>query len=536
MADLNLKMLIEAADKGAAKLLGTLAGGVSKLDKATGGATKSAKAQTQAQKVLTDMMASGDKLTAALAKQLLELAVTQERAASTANDEAAALRKAGDAAERAGRQHERARHRMGGHGGGHGGGGGHNLFHRAHHHLMQFLVGYPIFMGALRLAERAVALPFEAPVEVFKWTVEQSKQISQLRASATAAGLSTDAYQALQYAYRQNNIDASKLSSTMATLNKNEMAAARRKGEQRLAFKILGVSPVDGKRTKDTEVLLNQLADAFARIHNEQKRSQLGLMLFGESEKDIVPILALGSKGLRDNAAAAQAAGRIINGETITAAEKLTTNLNDLTETVDGLANTALQDLIPIVGDLVGGWNQWLTVNRELVRSDIKGFLKGIKDAAPQLGKASITFLDFIKNTDWERTGQGIATVARAITNIADGVEAIGRAWNALPAPLRNLLGGGAHAVQQMIVPTDNLGKAIQMLGATPAQRDFMARHDAVPLADIMGIGHHKEADPVTGKIMLVIDDQRTTVKGSSFSTPGWNFLQGRGPLDGLAF
>lgn len=131
-------------------------------------------------------------------------------------------------------------------------------------------------------------------------------------------GLSTQEASRFAAVAKVRGIDIKSLSQSFGTLSKNAVAAADGGKTQAAAFKTLGISVKDVKAgTKDFNGLLGKVADGFKNTEAGPVRTAAAMKLLGKGWQTLGPLIAGGSKGIREQLALADKYGVTLGGKTV---------------------------------------------------------------------------------------------------------------------------------------------------------------------------------------------------------------------------
>ena len=208
--------------------------------------------------------------------------------------------------------------------------------------------------------------------------------------------------------------------NSMVKLNKSLFGAANGEKKSAALFKSMGIAVrnADGSIRRIDDVL-PQVAEAFDRTHDPATRTAMAMTLFGKSGAKLIPILAKG-KGLSEALAEAQRKGIVVSESSIAAMDDLGDNMGMLGAQVRGIAGNIMGELAPSLTPLVQGFSEWLATNKDLIKSNVTGFVKDLADK--------------IKNVDWAAVADGAKTFFNAVvwfvssgalTKLAIGMAAI---------------------------------------------------------------------------------------------------------------
>ncbi|QQQ19668.1 phage tail tape measure protein [Brevundimonas vitis] len=211
-------------------------------------------------------------------------------------------------------------------------------------------------------------------------------------------GISVPSFQRLGHAAKQGGVDAAALEDALKFLNLSSSAAADGAKQDAQAFDLLGVSFKDAEgRLRPLDALLPEIADAFQKMPDGARKSQVAVALFGRSGLAMIPMLNEGAAGLKKWADEADQLGIVMSQSAAENADTFNDALNTLNQSVFGLSNGIAAGLLPELTGLVEMLTQMIRANKpEILRRTQEIFaqisavlpevIKGIGDFAKFLG------------------------------------------------------------------------------------------------------------------------------------------------------
>jgi hypothetical protein len=131
------------------------------------------------------------------------------------------------------------------------------------------------------------------------------------------------------------------------------------------AFQKLGISMKDLSNL-NTEELLMRIADAFKEHADGANKSAEAVALFGRSGLNLIPILNMGSDGVKEMMKTAKDLGVIMSDDDVKAAAKFEQQEKLLTATTDGLKRKIGMELIPVLAGLAEYFQDMVTGSKEM--------------------------------------------------------------------------------------------------------------------------------------------------------------------------
>jgi hypothetical protein len=206
--------------------------------------------------------------------------------------------------------------------------------------------GVGLALVAAAAASATVALGFAV-----KKSIDHADALSK---SAQKAGVSVEALSRLAYAAQFSDVSLEGLTGGLQKLSK-AMADSliSPTATSALAFKDLGISVTDASgNLRDSGDVLAQIADKFANLKDGSKKTSLAMQIFGKSGAELIPLLNGGAASLKQFADESDRTGNTLSTKTAKAAEEFNDNLTKLGASVQGLVNTILPAILPLLDSI----------------------------------------------------------------------------------------------------------------------------------------------------------------------------------------
>jgi hypothetical protein len=184
----------------------------------------------------------------------------------------------------------------------------------------------------------------------------------------------------LQHAARLSDTDLQGLSSSVAFLSKNMLAAAQGNQEAQQAFAQLGVSvtTTSGNLKGTTDILL-ELSNRFRLMPEGPEKLALAMAVMGKSAKEVLPLM---NSDLREAFKETKELGLEMSERAAKAAEQFNDQLTKLQGAVQGVGNNIGEVLLPHFTSL----SKILTTITADAGSALRALLSLDKVEAPQVG------------------------------------------------------------------------------------------------------------------------------------------------------
>jgi hypothetical protein len=231
------------------------------------------------------------------------------------------------------------------------------------------------------------------------------------------AGMSVEQYQRMKYVAEQAGIGIESVEGSVGKLNRNiGMAAAGKSKDLASLFTKLGISTRDANgQLRSGMDILPDLADAFVRNKNPVVQARMGMVLFGKSWQELVPLLMEGSDGINDSMARLKRLKNVLGPEEIKGAKQFGDRLKDVDMVMKGFQMTIAKSLVPVLQPLIENLTEWWIINKKLVSTEVTKMAK-------DLGI-------WLKTIDWHALAAGAKGFVESIGWMVDKV---GGAKNAL--------------------------------------------------------------------------------------------------------
>lgn len=201
-------------------------------------------------------------------------------------------------------------------------------------------------------AAKAIGAMFLAGTATAAVLVKQ--QIDAADATAKMAqkvGESTQAMSEWVHVAQMSGVEANAFAVSMSRLSDVVSDVARGAGaEAALAFNALGISvkDADGK-LKNSSQIMTEVADKFAQYEDGANKTALAVQIFGQRGAELIPLLNSGADGIASMREEARLLGATIDAETGQAAERFGDNIARLNTVKQGLANTVMRQVLPML-------------------------------------------------------------------------------------------------------------------------------------------------------------------------------------------
>lgn len=202
-------------------------------------------------------------------------------------------------------------------------------------------------------AAKVTAVVGVAATGLFLMTKRALDAADGIAKTADKIGLSTDALQELRYAANLAGVEERTLDMAMQRFIRRTAEAAKGTGEAKDALKQLGVGLTDASgKLRSGDELLQDVADAMAKIPDQGERVRLAFKLFDSEGVAMVNMLTGGSAALQKFRDDAQRLGIVMDEKLIRNAERAKDELDTLTKVLSTQMTAALVQNAPAIENL----------------------------------------------------------------------------------------------------------------------------------------------------------------------------------------
>jgi hypothetical protein len=197
--------------------------------------------------------------------------------------------------------------------------------------------------------------------------------------TADRLGLTTTALQTYRFAAEQSGMSTQTFEMAMQRFTRRASEAAVGTGEAKGALEQLGVALHDSSgKVRTSENMLNDVADALAKIPDQGERVRLAFKLFDSEGVKMVNMLQGGSAGLIDIRDQLEKTSGVLSEQFIRDSEEANDAMNKLSKTINVNMMQALSDLGPalttasaglqalLISNKGGGGSDW--INKKVIR------------------------------------------------------------------------------------------------------------------------------------------------------------------------
>lgn len=222
--------------------------------------------------------------------------------------------------------------------------------------------------------------------------------------AAQKLGMNANALIQLKYAADDVGTGAETLEKSMA---KMQQTLEKGRGKPPQVFRLLHLDVAKLSRQKP-EKQLDAIAEAFANYKGKVSKTAIAMAIFGKSSKEMVPLLELGKKGLKDYADEADQLGLTLSESALKGGDEFMHQHLRIKAVMTGLRNTIGAELMPVVEEFSRALLKFAKENRGQ-----------IKEWAQTVGKELIAMIpDLLKNS--LELVKSLASMGRTVQSILE--------------------------------------------------------------------------------------------------------------------
>lgn len=301
--------------------------------------------------------------------------------------------------------------------------------------------------------------------------------------AAEKANMATAEFSALAFAAKMSNTETSTLTTGLKMLGRAVAEADASPAGK--ALKELGISSRDASgELRPTIDVLYDVADSFAAAKDDANKTKAALEIFGRAGVDMVPMLNQGSGAIKEMMHTAQALGMVITDDFAKSADQVNDNLATMGMVIDGVVNTTMAQLAPVLEEVTGWLVQFATegdgVQRvgESIATGLRvamtagTIVAGVFETLVELLTGLTAAAVLLVSGDWSGAFETLKNVAvDSFENVKDTVEGVTKLWD------ENAQSAAAAAAKQAAAAR-KLGESLEIV--TKQKEDARKEQEAL--------------------------------------------------------
>lgn len=204
------------------------------------------------------------------------------------------------------------------------------------------------FTAKARLALASIGVAFGAAqfIQGIKNATDRAENFAN---AAQKIGTSVEFISSLSYAAKLANVEFESLEKGLLKFSKAvDEASSNTKSGLAYDFRRIGIDIKDTNgQLKPTSDLFLEVADRISSYGDGARKAAVAQAIFGKSGADLIPILNLGSQGIKELQSQADALGITFSGQSAESAAQFNDQLDILSMAADGFMNRLTAGIVP---------------------------------------------------------------------------------------------------------------------------------------------------------------------------------------------
>ncbi len=185
-------------------------------------------------------------------------------------------------------------------------------------------------------------------------SVEAAKTADELLTMSTTTGLSTDRLQEFKYASELIDVSLDTMTGSMSKMINSMNTARSGSKETAEAYRKLGIRITGANgQLREANTVYYEVIDKLGKMKNETERDAIAMKIFGESARNLNPLIEAGSDRLAELAEEAHNVGYVMSEDTLGKLGKLDDAMQRFESQSTTLKNTLGLALLPILTDIM---------------------------------------------------------------------------------------------------------------------------------------------------------------------------------------
>ena len=369
-------------------------------------------------------------------------------------------------------------------------------------------------------------------VAAFAASTKVAEAGDRIAKGASKLGITTDAYQEMEYWASQNGLSHDQMERAVGRLNQRIGDAADGTGKYAEAFEGLGVRLRDTEgNLRSTEEVMSDTVTSLMNIEEPAERSAAAAEVFGtKMARELMPALEDGSLTMEEAAEKAHELGIVIDEDAVASAERFTDGWDDLKRSAQGMFRDAMIPIMSWFADVfmpllqnriipaVQTFADWIGPKVEKAMEVMSEFITGtlvpaierlyewfkdnalpvIRDVRDFIADRLVPAFQNVVSVLAERLQPVFENVWSTIKSVIDGIKSIAMpiidalrdAWNTVSEALD---GGGGATGEGLMTILDKMWSLISTVAG------FIAEHVAPVIGELLGGAIRMTADIVAG-------------------------------------
>ncbi len=209
-------------------------------------------------------------------------------------------------------------------------------------------------------------------------------------------GISSDAFQELQYAMGQVGVSQENFEKGLGRLNQR-LAKTDTNEKYRKAIQSIGVSTEDTNgKTRDADAVFMETVKSLHQMEDSTKQAALAQEIFGtRTARELMPAIVAGGDAISDLRSEAQDMGVVIGEDSVKAGVLWADTMDKAKNALGGLFNSIAADALPVLQKLLDK----IMDNMPAIQSTVSSAMSKVGDFIKQAFEKAQPAIDWIGNT-----------------------------------------------------------------------------------------------------------------------------------------
>lgn len=260
-------------------------------------------------------------------------------------------------------------------------------------------------------------------------------------------GISTELLSGYKLAAENSGTSLESFARSMGLLAKNMVSFDMEAQDTNDALRVLGISTTDNSgKLKGLDIVMLEVAERFHQMEDGAMKAALAKKIFGRAGIELIPMLNLGSEGLKKQREEAERLGIVFSKDAAKSCDDFNDRLKELKEGIGGVSKELAMQLMPMATALiirakgiVIGIREWVAEHPALV--------KWITESGLKLGLLL--------------TGAGMFLIM--IPKLVTGIRLLTASYGGLGAAL--MIAYGAYKLLEKIRPGERISEEVAAYG-----------------------------------------------------------------------
>jgi hypothetical protein len=212
-------------------------------------------------------------------------------------------------------------------------------------------------------------------------------------------GLSAESLQEFRFAADRQGVSSSMLESSFLALTKRTGELKLGTGSLYSFLKKTGNQTLieQLKNTKNSEEAFNILTKAIGKIEDPTQKAAFASAAFSRSGIAMTKVMDAGTDGIAALREEARKYGGVISNEAAASSEAFVDAQTNMDFALKGLTNTLGVELMPHIKATIESITNWITANKDIIKTNINGFISKVSKAVGVLKDNSSVLLGTLK-------------------------------------------------------------------------------------------------------------------------------------------